>query len=407
MDSELLESPKTDVTLPDGLTDELQAIASGSSGQPAELTPEKLSNHEVLLQFKSSFQAAFSAQLPERIRMINEYEEDKLAAPPLNDALRQRLIGCGLSAEIINSLYASWMSFQSERNYLERHDVPDYEKIPKDVTEIIVANQTEAMMIEVGSFLRFNELYGDQECQQIIEVFGIHHFSRYTPELLHEQLIMWQNGERPVQNIAITAHYDWSGAAQTIPAQHMQLFDEAPIFFEVSTPTELAQVAVAVGSRERVAGRDPETGNYVKNFIITAHADETFLAFGPDEKGLSTEDYKEAAKSRTKINGGLNTYRKHLGHEYNVILLACSTGGIVFPGSNIAETISNEHDTQVQSSPVEVSNILVLHPDGRVEFESGSEKVLSSRYNGRDGSGITREIPLRSRMRSLIEYLKK
>jgi hypothetical protein len=71
------------------------------------------------------------------------------------------------------------------------------------------------------------------------------------------------------------------------------------------------------------------------------------------------------------VGSNANTYRRHLGNEYRVILLACSTAGEVLYGKNIAKSLSDGHEVVVEGSDTFTQGGITINADGEYDLSTG------------------------------------
>ncbi len=286
----------------------------------------------------------------------------------------------GIGQEEGNEILRTWSSYSEIKK--TEYNARDGKVFPSEEPFIVTA-QTAEILKQYKSLSEYGATYGAEEARLVIETFGIHNFRRYKPELLHNQMESWRKGEVPAQNILISARADWNGAMQTVGETYGNILGtEGTFFFEAQDTREMAIAAVKTGNRERSHGRKPD----LKNVVIDAHATSNFLRLGQphqhhDGKGeddgtLSIANFINAQKGRKAMGGGVNDYQRHLGKNYRIILQACSTAGEVIGGANIAQTISADHNTRVEASPVNTSGSITIEADGSVIFRvSDDEKI--------------------------------
>ncbi len=164
------------------------------------------------------------------------------------------------------------------------------------------------------------------ETKYVVETFGIHHFSRYKAPQLHSQAKSW--GLRPsraIDNVVVSAQTDWNGAFFRAGSQIELPEHQETVFFETGSSRDLASMAITIGKRERdFQKREPN----IKRVVLLAHANSKSLVLGQGNE-LSIADYDEAEKNRRKLSKisnnqpKLNTYERHLGPKFEVILYAC------------------------------------------------------------------------------------
>ncbi|MFO0955013.1 MAG: hypothetical protein U0526_00505 [Candidatus Saccharibacteria bacterium] len=371
--------------------------------ESVEMLPEFLRIIEVNAQIRRAMLEKHPAK--KFYERPGEYQHElNLEDVPL---LSERLKELGLNDEQQAAIFSSWASYQPIPLVL---DESKHKAIRGDDAERIAASMANYLCSELGDLTEFVELYGPEETAEIINTFGIHHFGRYEPEQLHYQLINWHDPGlvNPMRNIIISPHDDWNAAmGGTGKAVGAELARENTVFFEAGSATEIARHIVAVGNRERRAKRDPEQFNLVENVIITGHGTPEKIVLGPEETGISLDMYAAAEEGREKVNGKINTYRRHLGSKFQVILDSCSTAGATLRGGNIATEISDSHDALVHASPATVYGASKQIENGEVVYRISPKNawVTAARYDGRHGDGVTESSPFRTRLVRWAHFL--
>jgi|GEM_PF-1611668 len=304
-------------------------------------------------------------------RSANAELRPKLADIPAIVSQFERL---GISSELAERMADSWLSLSAISRRLYGDGNMRSEVTPQDIL-ISSGEQARELAKQAEALADYVERFGIEETTELANTFGICNFIRYNPEQLHNQMISWRSGERPARNIVVSALADWNGAVSDAGKSFERVLSEEGLYcFEVSDKVELAKVAVAVGNRERAAGQNPEETNSIKNFIIDGHANPYGILLGTRGQALDAVDY-----TKDPLNGKrANTYKRHLGSNFRVILKACSTAGEVEYGKNIAEAISDHHDVRVEGSKVNTRGAIIIEADGSVRFNSG--EVLSTVY---------------------------
>ena len=299
---------------------------------------------------------------------------DPLLLPTLKDypELSARFNAIGISPELAEDIFNSWNTKSELKRLLYNDDRTVSETKPEDI-QYALPMQAERLIPQIEALEKHISEYGFEETKKIIDIFGIFNFSRYSDEILHDQLKQWENSEITVKNIVVTAKSDWNGALDSTGKPYESLLEnEGTFYFEVNDRIQLARVAVSVGNRERSMGRNPEQESQLKNFIINAHASPDGILLGVNGDRLSVEDYLEEPLNGAKAN----TYKRHLGSNYRVILKACSTAGEVKDGKNIAESISDGHEVRVEGSNVLTYGSISIDPDGNISFNGGKVRAI-------------------------------
>lgn len=266
----------------------------------------------------------------------------------------------GLDEQQSQAIFSSWTSFNGLKRSVTEKDKKNLPNLSREIIQLGLQSESEMMKKEIEAIANYTEKYSTAELQAIISIFGIHHFSRYSPEMLHDQLEAWMGSSLP-ENVVVSARSDWNGAMSSEGEAHgFQYLDEQTFYFEVGSGEEIGQVAVQIGNRERQLGRVPEETNPVKNFLIHAHANPNAMRLSDSDGGmLVVEDYEESARQRSKIGAKVNNYQKHLGKGARIILRGCSTAGDNGDKPNIATTISDEHDAFVEAAEFPTRDVVI------------------------------------------------
>jgi hypothetical protein len=281
----------------------------------------------------------------------------------------------GISSEMVEAMVDSWTTYDSfVIDMYDDHDFILPQEAPNEPALQRLANrQADALKAQIDSLREFVGQYSLETTEQVVNNFGIYNFSRHKPEDLFDQLQRWQSGE--AVDIAVAeARFDWN-SYQPKPVVFEEHSGQGVFYFEASSGLEVAKLAVMLGKRERSLGREPE----VSRFFVHAHASPDGLVMGTKRETIWTKDYIEAARNAKRINAKeVNDYRRHLGKNFEVVLLGCSTAGNNNGSSNIAERMSEAHDTVVYGSEESITGISILS-DGSVRFEgteNGGEAVV-------------------------------
>lgn len=319
--------------------------------------------------------------------------------------LQENLERLGFDEATQKALFESWNSYQPIKRAMRSSGA-------KHLNEEIIRTASERMAgyvaVEFEAMQDFISEYGVERAQTVILEFGIHHFRRYEAKQLAMQLVIWQANLVPIENVVASAHSDWNGAFQDAGSAMLDRFDGLPtVYFEVEDSTDLAHRLVSVGNRERAAGRDPEAGNFVNNLIIAGHGSPESILLGTHGESINVRGYKEAGTGRERVNAQINTFRRHLGSGFQVILDSCSTAGVNLGGRNIAKAISDEHDTLVHAVPVPSYNPSRHGEEGELIFRISpdAEWLEAARYDGRDGNGVTENSPFKTRLKRWAHFL--
>ncbi|MEK7599478.1 MAG: hypothetical protein AAB462_00370 [Patescibacteria group bacterium] len=340
--------------------------------RPEEYVEDAVTN----IELKSAYKRAFG-EISYPIEAAKEtFAKIDFSEVPM---IGSRLAKLGLSPELSKDMFEAWGTYQAYANRAfeggNSDDLP--QEAPDEQTmSSIVDKQAEAIKYNLESLESFAEEYGVETMQQVIDNFGIRNFARYKAPELIEQNERWLSGDGAAKSVVVNARSDWNSYVGK-GAIFEKTDQEGRFIFEAGSGAEVAKVAVRVGQRERVAGRQPN----VSDFIVHAHGSPNVMVMGPNGESIDTKAYHEAALKRQKLhNTELNDYKKHLGENFQLILYSCSTAGESDEAGtdNMAETMSEAHDTKVLASDVTVSG-LTIKADGSVEFktdESDGQPVI-------------------------------
>lgn len=300
---------------------------------------------------------------------------DRALKPRYEDmpTLAAEFTKAGLSDEAGRAMFDTWTEFAAFGAM--RHELGD--KATPEVSAYQLAEvaktQTEMFASQAEAFTGYCDRFGADELRSVMDTFGIRNFRRYKPDQLHDQLVGWNDGKEPYENVIIAAQSDWNGAIKDVGSELTAQIGRSAVYFEAGDSASLAKDLVAVGNRDRAHGRDPLRGGTVKNLIIHGHANPNsiLLGGGKDNNGeIHVRDFITLSAKRARIDGRANDYRQHLGPDFRVILQACSTAGTPTSGLNIAETLSNEHNVEVAGSPFTTKGAFIIEPNGDVTFRT-------------------------------------
>ncbi len=306
------------------------------------------------------------------LESVNPEQRPKLVDLP---EINARFEDIGIDPELAESILESWLTYSALKHKMYINNEYMIINPISQYIERSLTMQSEQLVKQIDALTDYVEQFGIDETKALINIFGIYNFIRYKPDQLHDQLLNWQSNKVPAKNVVVSARSDWNGAMSEAGKDFGRVLGEEELFcFEVNDRVMLAKVAIVIGNRERSAGRDPETTNALKNFVINAHANPEGLLLGTRRERLDATDY-----ARDPLNGQrANTFRRHLGSGFRVILKACSTAGEVENGKNIAESISDHHGVRVEGSRINTNGSIIIEPDGTVRFNSGD--VLATIY---------------------------
>lgn len=355
-----------------------------SEGRPMEEVPY-FRDWTIMQEYKKRYESALDPVL--RSHNVKDAIGPLRPAWENLPALRARFAELGIDEEQGKAIFRTWSSYRalSRKMYNDGTTDFNFRNPTSDQIKAAMIDQPRVIAEQLGALTNYAEKYGNDELQKVIDTFGIHNFSRYRGELLHAQLEFWEKGEVPVKNIVASALSDWNGAVNKVGSDYVDVFGrDGLVFFEVGSPTELAEVAVLVGKRDREHGRNPLETNSVENFLIDAHANARSITLGVDGEALQVADYVAAEKDQQKNNFRVNDYRRHLGNRFRLILHACKTAEVTQSGRNIKDAIGTGHDVRVEGSTEITNGAITINPDNTVIFtvkkDGKTDKIPSSTY---------------------------
>jgi hypothetical protein len=269
----------------------------------------------------------------------------------------------GISDELANEMLKSWFSYDSFSETLYRQSSGSMkisEAFDESQIERIMDEQLRSFSSQLESLQNFEKQYGIENTQQVIEIFGIYNFNRHQAEKLMDQLERWRSGDA-ARTVVVEARSDWNSFTGKHP-DFEEGVGEGVFYFEANSAYEIARVAVRIGQRERQLQREPD----VQRFLVHAHGNPESMLIGVDGQEINTKQYIEASQKMQRISTAeSNDYTRHLGPNFQIILQSCSTAADNNGQKNIAETISDFHDTQVSGFDVTISSIIIRN-DGTV-----------------------------------------
>jgi hypothetical protein len=315
-----------------------------------------------------------------RDRML--HEEITIAHLP---DIKEYFAKTGIDAELAERLFVSWITYNPDRTYgLEDHK-------NARVSDQIMESTAEARQDRMRKYLEaaadYIEQYGAEEFTEIVTTFGIHNFHRYPKMLLHGQLELWRNPVVRPSSIVITAHDDWNDAFRSIGQHGNPLNSGTTFYFEVNNPAAAGKALIAVGNRERRAGRDPRRDSRIEHVFVSAHANPAGMLFGRDGGLLHVDDFENAAAKRQNVSARPNNYRRHIGGAARFVLKACSAAKDVSEGVNIAQALSQGHgNLTVVAANAMTYGSLIVNGDASISFrvidEYGDREVVPGRVYG-------------------------
>jgi hypothetical protein len=303
----------------------------------------------------------------------------------------EKLYALGLDKEQAKSIFESWATYNALLIHsYSKSGFNAIDKIPNDhELNRIVDDQTWALTQQLKSIENYARDYGKEELGEIISAFGIYNFSRHKLKALHDQLERWKNGSK-IETVVAEARADWNSFSDKLIKFEDESLEPGVFYFEVNTAVDLSRLAVRIGERERSFSREPD----VRRFVVHAHGNPTKMLLGVNGEAIELQQYREAASGRGRLNRiskeqsettgskinerETNSYRRHLGPNFTVILQSCSTAGETH-GKNIASTMAESHDIPVTGAK-DTINSLIIKSDGSVEYNSVTGKVESATY---------------------------
>jgi hypothetical protein len=346
-----------------------ELISRGEVEKSRQPIDELINLIKIRRELEKTIKKSESNLLPFKLEL--KFKEDSYTRKYLEDL--------GLTTEVQNKLFEAWSTFTPEI-------IPALGVIKNSEYN---KKKSAYMANEILAISRYVESYGIEEMNEVMDTFGIVYFGRYEKETLHNQLVQWHDGTVKPVNIAITAQSDHNGALSGVESEVVGSSQdrEGTFFFEVKDSLQMAKFLVSVGSRERRNGRNPQENGSVRNLIISAHGSPDGISLGTRDQGLAVGDYR---RPDTQLKREINTYRNHLGSNFRVILLSCSTAGVNGIDRSIAETISDEHDTLVKASMSTVYGVSVPASTGVAAFEVSKDGKVgrASVFDGRAGIGV-------------------
>lgn len=236
---------------------------------------------------------------------------------------------------------------------------------------------------QMDALLRTIKEMGIANVIELIETFGITHFSGHGSLELRDQLDNWRSGVQPTKYVVFQARADWNGGFSNFPTSTKEALSTAQaaaeevVLFEVNGVADIAKAIVSIGNRERQHGRQPS----VDLVIIGAHGSPDGILIGTDRDSSDVESIENVLANSADFMKP-NRYKRHLGGHYKVILKACSTAAPVEGGMNYARVLSKLLQTTVQGAPNLSRGPLIIDSDGRAIFNNG--EIETQTYNSGD-----------------------
>lgn len=376
LQQELDALAKDDSALNETLTKVRRAFKVHEMIQSGDLEIAKISR-----DVREELEAVFGDYYKQLSNMTTvEYSKILIPRPQINDltVLTDSVRKFGISSELVEKVVGSWLSFSSGRKKVYERDFSKEDPVGDHVSSMI-SEQVSVIGHQLESFMNYVAEYGLVEVEEIIDTFGIHNFARYEPLELHDQMERWRKGSDQVINVVVVAHEDWNGSMTSTGDDFQQTFgaSDGTFFFEASTPSEVSNVAVKIGKRERNNERNPS----VTNFVISAHGSPETLLFtdfpGSDRGRITSTLYRDNLGQNGRLR--LNSYARHLGSQFRVILKSCSPTEKSDSGKNIAESMADYHSIEVVGCPGMPIGPIKIDADGNVIYmvEKGDDDSLT------------------------------
>lgn len=266
------------------------------------------------------------------------------------------------------AIHTSWQAYNAYTDL--RNSTPS--AVPNEyVNQMAKLKSPEAYFQQMVSLYNYSIDYGVDETRGIIDAFGIHNFTRYDHQQLHAQYEAWHANETPTKNIIMSAQDDYNHGHEFGSKYHTRTFGaEGLVYFEASSPRQVAQWIRHVGVREKKAGRTPS----VNNVLFDGHgtSEEFLLKQRGHTARITADDLIACLFDQRSGNNRPNTYRQHLGESYRVIFLSCRTAK---PRDNglptIAQALRDAHHMRVDA-PAAYSAELIITDDNNVIYRNSA-----------------------------------
>ncbi|HSX00506.1 MAG TPA: hypothetical protein VLH38_05720 [Patescibacteria group bacterium] len=356
---------------------DLRTLLTTITKLPEAVAQVHLEDYIEIFEIGEEYRHKLLDYLPRQIAQEPHLPPDDLEGYPRLEAMLRRL---GIPDSLAETLYGSWRCFSATAEALELSGKTNSE----DLTTAEINKGAEAKIRsikrQIEAVKNYVYAYGLDELITIHQTFNTANFGRVDMDQLHRQLLRWQNPEERVKTIYASAYPSHNTALDDDGRKAMQLFGEDGTFwFECDGKTELAQVMVSVGDRDRNYKHNPLVNPTVETVVISGHGYPNGIEIGVHDL-LDTTDYAEAAKEGRKLEARPHTYDRHIGNRYRLILAACETAGEPSVGrnnepsdKNIAQTLHDWHGATVHGSEhaLEGASSFEILPDGTVLFDSG------------------------------------
>lgn len=299
----------------------------------------------------------------------------KDADPPTMSAeqlpsLVKTLTTIGIPEAVSNAMVQSWCTYNHMRvvNDSMSGKIGSTDNI-QPMLESISISQVDAISKHLGILGKLIIEHGLETTTEIIQTFGIYNFGRHSPDALVDQLERWKAGDK-IKTVVVDPRSDWN----SYTGRHHEFDEEVSdgiFYFEAGSGQQVSKIAVRVGQHERQNGREPD----VSRFVIHGHGNPKGITLGANGEGIDLVDYAYAAfKLRRLPKAEGNDYRRHLGSNFSIIFMSCSTAGQNGGAKSIAQASADWHkleDIKAADRPIAG---LIIRADGSVAFKLLNEK---------------------------------
>jgi len=337
------------------------AYSLGSKEQdPTDRIERALIESSIMEQYLASYG---QLRYPTSIKTIMGIRHDVSEFP----LMEQRLARLGLSPDLTADIFRAWSTYNNLAVFA--YTKVEFGNLTKP-TEVelkgIAQQQADSFIYQMQAIESFQQEFGAESMNAVIDNFGIYSFIRYEAKKLNGQLEGWQRGET-AKTVVVNSRADWNSYTGKPVNFEDESDGEGVFYFEANSAPELSKIAIGIGAYERAHGREPDVGR----FIVHGHGNRSGMTLGVNGEHLEVSLYESVARSKANIRP--NDYRQHLGPNFSVILQSCSTAGEGI-GENIASTMATQHRTTVVGSKVSISGLKILS-DGSVEFLVNSKNA--------------------------------
>jgi hypothetical protein len=361
-------SAKFEAADPQFISDKIALLAATSSTYEGGLeNPELQSSFMRALAIYHSDKLASTLVKVQRAARedIQRYRQPKAESPEYS-GFAKLLEHYDVSDTVARKILASWSSYNPIGSLNHEEVTALYGSLEQQqlATSSLENQISFRLFAQLKALVSYIERYGSEEAQKMHKTFGTCNFIRYSDgDILHEQLEQWSDTTKRPKKLVFSSTDDNNGALDKLDVPPSSDPALVTFLFEFSSRTELAKEIVAVGNRERQAGRDPLKEPTVEEVYISAHGNVGILQTGRGEL-ITTKDFESAEASRKKLQPAsdvrlqvgqndwissrdfsgahANDFSKHLGNKYEIFLTACNTGVDVAKGMSLAQNLSNQ-----------------------------------------------------------------